>query len=365
MNILKLAIDENEERAVVDAIRSGQIAQGKRVAEFEEKFSEYCGSKYAIAVSNGTAALHTALFAADVKSGDLVVTTPFTFIATANSILMQGARPVFVDIDPVTFNLDVNKVEQHIVDSAKAILTVDLYGLMTNYNELNSICKRHGIVCIEDAAQSVGASYSGKRAGGVADLAAFSFYATKNLTTGEGGMVTTNNEEYAKKMRSFRHHGQGNEAYLYSHLAYNYRMTDIEASIGLCQLKKLENNNAARRSTASYYIEYLKSCPDIVLPTEPQGSSHVYHQFTIRVLNGKRDELAKFLSDNGVPSRVYYPSPVYFAKHFHDMGYKKGLCPIAEKTCAEVLSLPIYPNVPEEDMEKIMMTIRKFYGVRS
>lgn len=361
-NISKPLIGEEEISRVGDILRSGKIAQGPVVAEFEKKFADFCGVKYAIAVNSGTAALHCALYACGVGKGDEVVTTPFTFVATANSALMQNAKLVFVDIDPLDFNIDAGRVPEKITDRTKAILPVDLYGQIYNVGEVIKIAKERGLKVVEDACQSHGAEYKDARAGTFGDVGCFSLYATKNMTTGEGGMVVTNDEDIAEKVKMFRHHGQSEKTrYEYYDLGFNYRMTDIAAAIGIEQLKKLDDFNSVRQRNATLLSKGLIGIKGIETPVIKQGFKHVFHQYTIKVTDQfkmSRNELSKYLTEKGIGNAVFYPKPLHLHPHFLRMGYKEGDFPIAEEISKRVLSLPVNPSVSEKDIEYIVSVVR-------
>jgi len=361
--ISKPIIGEEEMGAIADVLKSGMIAQGEKVAEFEKNFAQFCGTRYAVAVNNGTAALHSALYACGIKEGDEVITVPFTFVATANSILMQRAKPIFADIDPSTFQVNAEGIEKKITQKTKAFLVVDLYGQIYDVEEINALAEKYNIKIIEDACQAHGAEFNGKKAGFFGNAGCFSFYATKNMTTGEGGMVTTNDESIAEAIKIFRHHGQSEKTqYEYFDLGFNYRMTNIAAAIGLEQLKKIEDFNNRRIKNAIMLSEGLKDVKGIIIPTIKKNHKHVFHQYTIRVTEDfkiKRDDLIKYLKEQGVGSAVFYPKPLHLHPHFVKMGYKVGDFPIAEKLSQEVLSLPINPSVSEEDVEYIIEKIKE------
>ena len=358
--ITNIPITEVDKREVMRVLDSGVLAQGDWVTEFEKEFAEFCGVKHAIAVNNGTAALHTALFAAGIKKGDEVITSPFTFVATANAILMCGAKPVFVDINPETYNIDSSKIKSAITKKTKAIIPVDLYGHIADVSELESIAKEHKLKLIFDAAQSVAAEFNGKKSGSFGDVTSFSLYATKNLMCGEGGVVTTNNDKIAKIARQFRNHGQG-EQYEYIQMGYNYRMTNISAAIALSQLQRLEKNTNNRRNNASFYSKTLSGIEGIKIPLQKEGYKHVFHQYTLRIenscKNGKRDNILQYLNDNGIGARIYYPKPLHLHKHFKQLGYKKGDFPISEKSSQEVLSLPVHPKLTNKERNYILLKL--------
>lgn len=361
INIASPEIGKEEVNAVNEVLASGMLAQGPKVAELEENFAQYCGTKYAVAVNSGTAALHAALFAAGVREGDEVITVPFSFIATINPILMQGAKPVLVDIEGETFNIDVGQVEKAITPKTKAIIPVDLYGQPHDYDELRKLADKHGIKIVEDACQAIGADYKDRKAGKLGDFGCFSLYATKNIMCGEGGVVTTNDEKYVQKMKEFRQHGMA-QTYEYVELGYNYRMSDLHAAIAVEQLKKADKFNKAREGNAKKLSEGLKNIKGLVLPKVKQDRSHVYHQYTIRVTPDfaiSRDELVKHLRENGVGAGVYYPRPLHSFKHIAEFGYKTGDFPEAERAAAEVVSLPVHPKVTDADIEKIVKHIKE------
>ena len=355
INIAKPQIGEEEKKAVLEVLDSGMIAQGPRVKAFEETFAAMCGVKHAIATTSGTTALHVSLLAAGIEEGDEVITTPFTFIASANSILYTGARPVFVDIDPVTFNLDPSLIEAAITPRTKAILPVHLYGLSCDMDPIMDIAKKHGLLVIEDACQSHGAMYKGRRAGSFG-IGTFSFYPTKNMTSAEGGMITTDDDTIDEKCRVIRQHGM-RRRYYHDELGFNFRMTDVHAAIGLEQLKKLEFKNQQRRANARFLNDHLEG---VIVPFEPEGCVHVYHQYTVRVPGRKRDELRTFLQENGVGSEVYYPVPVHKQKFYlEELGYDVPF-PEVERAALEVLSLPVHPALSQFDLETIVAKVNEF-----
>jgi dTDP-4-amino-4,6-dideoxygalactose transaminase len=357
IKIASPSIGRDEIKAVIEVLKSGMLAQGQKVKEFEEKVAEYVGVKYAIATSSGTTALHTALLAAGIKPGDEVITTPFTFIATANSILYCGAKPVFVDVDEKTFNIDPEKIEEKITEKTKTILPVHLYGQPADMEKILKICESHNLLLIEDAAQALGAEFKGKKVGSFGDCAIFSFYPTKNITTGEGGMVVTNNENIAEKCRKIRNHGEY-QRYFVDLVGYNYRMTEVAAAIGLAQFKKLEKFNNKRIRNAKFLTRHLKDIDEIEVPFVDKRVKHVFHQYTIKT--SRRDELREFLEKKGIQSVVYYPLPIHKQKIYQDLGYKDSL-PVAEELSKKVLSLPIHPNLKKEDLKLIVESIREFF----
>jgi perosamine synthetase len=356
--IAKPLIGEEEKEAVGEVLKSGVIAQGPKVREFEGAFANFCGTKYAVAASSGTTALHLALLATEIVSGDEVITTPFTFIATANSILYCGAKPVFADIDSQTFNIDPFEVEKKITDNTKAVLVVHLYGHPCEMDSITKICEENNLRLIEDACQAHGASIKGRKVGGLGDCGVFSFYPTKNMTTGEGGMLTTNNALIAEKARLLREHGS-NIRYHHQRLGYNYRMTDIAAAIGLAQLKKLEYFNKKRIENSRRLTDALSGIKGVIPPLVKPGVKHVFHQYTIRVKEDfhlSRDKAVKRLNEKGIGTGVYYPVPIhkqpYFKDDYDDL--KRS-----EEASITVLSLPVHPGISDVDLDYICKTLQE------
>jgi len=357
IHMAKPQIGDEEKQAVMEVLDSGMIAQGPRVKAFEDGFAQMCGVNHAIATSSGTTALHVALLAHGIGAGDEVITSAFTFIASANSILFTGARPVFVDIDPRTFNLDVAQVESAITPKTKAILPVHLYGLACDMDPIMGLAEKHGLAVIEDACQSHGATYKGKKVGSFG-TGTFSLYPTKNMTSGEGGMITTNDETVDEHSRVIRQHGM-RVRYYHDELGYNFRMTDIHAAIGLAQLNKLEKFNDQRQANANFLSENLKG---VVTPFVPEGQTHVFHQYTVRVPDGKRDALRTHLQEHGVGSEVYYPVPIHQQTFYvNELGYDDSL-PETENAAAEVLSLPVHAGLSSSDLETIVAAVNEFMG---
>jgi perosamine synthetase len=355
INIAKPQMGPEEKQAVLEVLDSGIIAQGPRVKAFEEAFAAMCGVKHAIATSSGTTALHVSLLAHKIGPGDEVITSPFTFIASANSVIYTGARPVFVDIDPTTFNMNPDLVEAAITPHTRAILPVHLFGLSCDMDPIMAIARKYDLVVIEDACQSHGATYKGRRVGSFG-TGTFSFYPTKNITSAEGGMITTDDDQVAEECRVIRQHGM-RRRYYHDELGFNFRMTDVHAAIGLAQLKKLEYFNRTRQENARFLSTNLKG---VVVPQVPQGREHVYHQYTIRVPNGRRDALRTYLQEHGVGSEVYYPVPVHQQTYYtQELGYQVSL-PESERAAVEVLSLPIHPALSHADLETIVTRVNEF-----
>jgi len=360
INIAKPEIAEEEIKSVNEVLLSGVLAQGSRVAQLEEDFAKFCETKYALAVNSGTAALHAALYAAGVGVGDEVITVPFSFIATINPILMQGAKPVLIDIDYATFNMDVTKLESAITSKTKAIIPVHLYGQPASMDEINTVAKKHGIKVIEDACQAINANYGSNKTGNLGDLGCFSLYATKNIMCGEGGMITTNNEEYANLIRKFRQHGMVGP-YMYDDLGYNYRLTDLQAAIAIEQLKKAPRFTASRQKNAEEFNNAFANITGLVLPEVDNGRSHVYHQYTLRVTDDfhmTRDEFVQALRDKGVGAGVYYPKALHTYPHIAKLGYKEGDFPESIKASNECVSLPVHPGLSDDDIKTIASAVK-------
>jgi dTDP-4-amino-4,6-dideoxygalactose transaminase len=353
--IAKPQMGEEEKQAVLKVLESGMLAQGPQVTEFEKKFARYVGAKYAVAVSSGTAALHLSLLAHGIGPGDEVITTPFSFISSANAALFVGAKPVFVDIESDYFCLDPRLLKKKITKKTKVIIPVDLYGQPCQIKEILKIAREHNLIVVEDACQAHGAEVDGRRLGSFATTC-FSFYPTKNMTTGEGGMVTTNNRQIAEKTKMLREHGS-RVRYYHDILGYNFRMTDIAAAIGIEQLKKLEKFNRQRIRNAEYLSKKLVGINGIITPKVRGGCLHVFHQYTIRVapeFGKSRDEVVDVLKKSGIGFGIYYPLPIYqqrmYRKIFVETGHAPSL-PVAEKMSKQVLSFPIHPAVTKKDLD--------------
>ncbi|MDI9395298.1 MAG: DegT/DnrJ/EryC1/StrS aminotransferase family protein [Euryarchaeota archaeon] len=354
--IAKPLLGKEEIDAVTKVLSSGVIAQGPKVDEFELAFSEYTGCEYAVAVNSGTAALHIALLAHDIGQGAEVITSPFTFIATANSVLYTGAKPVFADIKPDTYNIDPEKIQEKISSKTKAIIPVHLYGQSADMKAIMEIAEDRKLVVIEDACQAHGAECMGKKVGSFG-TGAFSFYPTKNMTTSEGGIITTSDREIAEKSKMIRAHGS-KVRYLHEMLGFNLRMTDISAAIGLAQLGKLDGFNAARQKHASMLSAGFKGVSGIVPPTVKSDYTHVFHQYTIRAK--LRDELADFLKEKGIGTGVYYSIPIHKQPYYKELGYRDSL-PVSEKAAEEVLSLPVHPALSRDNVQNIIQEVKEFY----
>jgi perosamine synthetase len=354
--IAKPLLGKEEIDAVTEVLNSGMIAQGPKVEEFELAFSEYTGSEYAAAVNSGTAALHIALLAHGIGKEDEVITSPFSFIATANSILYTGAKPVFADIEPDTFNIDPERIKEKITSKTRAIMPVHLYGHPADMKAIMEIADDNKLIVIEDACQSHGAECLGKKVGSFG-TGAFSFYPTKNMTTSEGGMLTTDEKEIAETAKMIRAHGS-KIRYLHEMLGFNLRMTDIAAAIGLVQLGKLNRFTEARQRNAAMLSVGLKGISGLVPAITKAGCTHVFHQYTVRAK--KRDQLAAFLKDKEIGTGVHYPTPIHKQPYYKELGYRDSM-PVSEKAVEEVLSLPVHPAVSGADIQRIIDATREFY----
>ena len=362
ISIAKPLMGKEEKQAVLEVLDSGMLAQGPKVKAFEEAFAEMCGVGHAIATTSGTTALHVALLAHEIGPGDEVITTPFTFISSANSVLFTGAKPVFVDIDPVSFNIDPAQIEAAITPRTRAIMPVHLFGLMADMDAIMEIAEKHDLAVIEDACQAHGAEYKAaesslaETSAGSFGTGCFSFYPTKNMTTAEGGMITTDDDEIAEDCRVIRQHGM-RRRYYHDELGYNFRMTDVHAAIGLAQIQKLERFNEARIANAQFLSENLSG---VTTPTAPNGYRHVFHQYTIRVPDGQRDALREALADQDIGTGIYYPVPIHQQTYYvNELGYDVSM-PEAERAAQEVLSLPVHPALTQDDLEAIVAAVNGF-----
>ena len=354
----------DEEISEVEAVlRSGLLASGSKVAAFENAFAAYVGTRHAVAVNSGTAALYLALLAHGIGPGDEVITSPFTFIATANSILLAGAKPVFADIRPDTFNLDPGEVVKKITARTRAVMPVHLYGQPCDMDDFGTIAAAFRLVIIEDACQAHGSRYAGRMTGSFG-TGCFSFYPTKNITTGEGGIITTNDDDIAQRLRLIRNHGQ-TRRYYHDSIGYNFRMTDIGGALGICQLRRLPEFNAARTTNAGLLSAGLDGVAGLGLPVVVPRTEHVFHQYTVRVTERarvSRDALRDTLRERGITTEVYYPYPIHRQPLYRGLGYDDVL-PKAERACEEVVSLPVHPALRRGDIDYIIERIREVMTV--
>jgi perosamine synthetase len=369
-------IDDDDINAVIEVLRSDWITTGPKVAEFEETFAAHVGSKYAVSFSSGTAALHGASFAAGLGPGEEAITTPMTFCATANCVLYQGAKPVFADVCEDTLNIDPDEVARRITSRTRAILPVDYAGHPADLSPILELAERHGVIVIEDACHALGAEYEGRRAGGISNMTAFSFHPVKHITTGEGGMVTTNDAKLARQLRMFRNHGIDSDArqrqargqwyYEMVALGYNYRLTDIGCALGISQLRKLDANLARRREIARQYTAAFQKIPGVIPPTMRPAVNPAWHLYPIRLdlteFRVGRPEIFRALRAEGLGVNVHY-IPVhlhpYYRKRF---GYRGGEYPVAEDAYEQLISLPMFHSMKTEDVERVVNTVRKVLG---
>jgi len=350
--IARPTMGEEEKELVWSALESGALAQGARVRELEERFAAFIGVPHAVATSSGTTALHLALLGYGIGPGDEVITVPFTFIASATSVLYTGAFPVFVDVRPDDFNIDLEQVEAAITPRTRAIQPVSLYGQPADMVAIAEIAERRGLAIVEDAAQSHGAAI-GSRKSGTWGAGVFSFYPTKNMTTGEGGMITTSDAGYAEHVTLLREHGM-KVRYHHDILGYNFRMTDIHASIGLAQLTKLPAYNVRRQAVAARYDAELRG---VITPFVRPGVTHVYHQYTLRVRD--RDAFVERLKERGVGTGIYYPIPVHRQKPLIALGYGDQRFPVSEQLAAEVISIPVHPALTDAEVETVIEAVNQ------
>lgn len=342
--------------AVGRVLESSQFVLGPEVAAFEKQFAAYCQTRHAMGVNSGTSALHLALLAAGVGAGDEVITVSMTFVATAAAIAYVGARPVFVDVDPLSYTMDVNQIEAKITKRTKVIMPVHLYGQSADMDPIVELARRHGLVVIEDAAQAHGAEYRGKRVGSIGDLGCFSFYPGKNLGAyGEGGAITTDRDDLAKRIRMLRDWGQETK-YHHVLLGFNYRMEGIQGAILGVKIKHIEDWNEARRRTAARYDSLLKG---VVVPTQMDYARHVYHVYAVLAEN--RDEIATKLKDAGVATGIHYPIPVHLQECFAHLGYQRGDLPVTERVADMELSLPMFAELTQEQSHRVAAALAEIY----
>lgn len=361
------SIDEEDIRAVVETLRSDFLTTGPKVEEFEKCVAEYVGAKYAVAISNGTAALHAACFAAGIGEGDEVITTPITFAASSNSALYCGGKPVFADIDPVTYNIDPEDIKRKITDRTKAIVAVHYTGQPCDMDSIHKIAKEHNLIVIEDAAHALGAEYKGNKIGSMSDMTTFSFHPVKHITTAEGGMIMTNNKELYDKLILFRTHGitrdpkllsrdEGSWYYEQIDLGYNYRITDIQCALGISQMRRLDDFVAKRREIAKRYDKAFSENPNIVVPFQKEGCNNSYHLYVIQVKNVNRRQVFEELRASGIGVNVHYV-PVYTFPYYREHGYEAVTCKHAEELYENIISIPMYPDLTLEEQEYVIEKI--------
>ena len=352
IHLSRPTINYKEVIAVAQVMKSGNLAQGKEVMKFEEEFSKVVGGRNCIAVNSGTSGLHLSLLSAGIGPGDEVIVPSFSFAATANSIALTGAKPIFVDVNTSTFNIDPIAIESAITPRTKAIQAVHLYGLAADMVKIPEIAKKNNLLLFEDAAQAHLASFNGKKVGEFGEFATFSFYPTKNMTSGEGGMIVCKDQAKSRICRLLRNQGM-EKKYVNEIYGFNNRMTDIQASIGRIQLRKLRKNTDKRQNNASFYSANLSN---VITPFVPDGYEHVFHQYTIKLGGLDRDKFCDFMRNNGIETGVYYPIPIHELPSFN----QKIDLPTTSKLCKEVVSIPIGPHLKQSELEKVVESINKF-----
>jgi len=365
-------IDDDDISAVINVLKGDYLTTGPYVSIFEQEVAKYVGASYAVSFSNGTAALHGACFAAGITEGDEVITTPLTFAASANCVLYQGGKPIFADIDPKTYNIDSTEIEKKITTKTKAIIPVHFTGQPVSLDAVMEIAKKHNLIVIEDAAHALGAAYKKKMIGSISDMTMFSFHPVKHITSGEGGLITTNNKEYYEKLLQFRSHGitrdqnrlvqnHGPWYYEMQFLGYNYRMTDIQAALGTSQLKKIDKFIDLRKKYASMYNEAFKHISELSIPFQDENGQSSWHLYIIRLhleqLTASRKDIFEALLQENIGVNVHY-IPVHLMPYYQGLGYKCGDCPNAEKLYEEIITLPLFPAMTEDDIRDVIKAVK-------
>lgn len=364
----KQTIEQDDIEAVVDVLQSDFLTTGPKIAEFEQTVANYVGAKYAVAISNGTSALHAACFAAGIRPGDEVITTPLTFAASANCVLYCGGTPVFADVDPKTYNIDPEDIRRKITDRTKAIIAVHLAGQPCDMDAIHSIAREHGLIVIEDGAHALGSVYKGKKVGSLSDMTTFSFHPVKPITTGEGGMIATDNEDFYKKMVLFRSHGitrddsimtrnDGPWFYQQFDLGYNYRITDIQCALGCSQMKKLDRFLARRKEIVARYNEAFADCDNIITPYQLSDTESGWHLYIVQVKNCDRRQVFENMREKGIGVNVHY-IPVYMHPYYQEHGYENVHCANAEEIYSHIISLPLYPRLTSEQQDYVIDTLK-------
>ena len=363
----KQSIDQSDIDAVIAVLQSDFITTGPKVSEFEKAVCDFTGAKFAVAVSSGTAALHCAMFAAGIKAGDEVIVTPMTFVASSNAILYCGGTPVFADVIPGSLLIDPMEVKKKITGRTKAVVAVDYAGQPCDYDALRDICSKHGLLLISDACHSLGGAYKSNKVGTLADMTVLSFHPVKHITTGEGGMILTDNADFAEKMRMFRGHGittdyrqreeKGAWFYEMEYLGYNYRITDFQCALGISQLKKLPGWITRRQEIASQYDNAFKNNPSINPISKSPNVSHAYHLYVIKINKDDRNRIFTELRNAGIGVNVHY-IPVHLHPYYRKtFGTGEGLCPVAENAFTQIISLPMFPGLRDEDVEEVIKQV--------
>jgi len=366
-------IDDKDIEAVTETLKSDYLTTGPKIKEFEDKFADYVDAKYAVAIANGTAALHAATYAAGIKEGDEVITTPLTFAATANSVLYQNATPVFADIDPDTYNISAETIEDKITDKTKTIIPVHYTGQPCDMDKIKKIANENDLIIIEDGAHAVGATYKDQKIGSIGDMTSFSFHPVKNMTTGEGGMITTDSKELYDKLMKFRTHGitKNDSEYINkSHgpwyheqqeLGYNYRITDIQAALGITQLEKLDKFLARRREMVNKYNNEFKEIDGLIIPEQLEKTNSAWHIYVLQLelekLTADRKEIFNALIEKNLGVNVHY-IPVYFHPYYQSLGYQKGICPKAEWLYERIITIPLYPKMTDQKVNEVIKRIK-------
>ena len=364
----KQTIEQDDIQAVVDVLKSDFLTTGPQIAEFEQTVADYVGAKYAVAISNGTSALHAACFAAGIGPGDEVITTPLTFAASANCVLYCGGTPVFADVDPKTYNIDPEDIRRKITDRTKAIIAVHLAGQPCDMDAIHSIAREHGLIVIEDGAHALGSVYKGKKVGSLSDMTTFSFHPVKPITTGEGGMIVTDNEDFYKKMILFRSHGitrddsmmtrnDGPWFYQQFDLGYNYRITDIQCALGCSQMKKLDRFLARRKEIVARYNEAFADCDNIITPYQLSDTESGWHLYIVQVKNCDRRKVFENMREKGIGVNVHY-IPVYMHPYYQEHGYENVHCANAEEIYSHIISLPLYPGLTSEQQDYVIDALK-------
>lgn len=361
-------IEDDDIQAVVDVLKSDYLTTGPKIAEFEQIVADYVGAKYAVAISNGTSALHAACFAAGIGPGDEVITTPLTFAASANCVLYCGGTPVFADVDARTYNIDPEDIKRKITDKTRAIIAVHLAGQPCDMDEIHSIAREHNLVVIEDGAHALGSVYKGKKIGSLSDMTTFSFHPVKPITTGEGGMIVTDNESLYKKLLLFRSHGitrddslmnrnDGPWFYQQLDLGYNYRITDIQCALGCSQMKKLDRFLKRRKEIVARYNEAFAGCNNIVTPYQLPETESGWHLYIVQIKKHDRKKVFETLRECGIGVNVHY-IPVYMHPYYQKHGYENVHCRNAEEVYSHIISLPLYPGLSIEQQEYVIRTLK-------
>ncbi len=365
-------IDKSDIQAVIQALKSDWITQGPKVREFERKAAKYCGAKYAVALSSGTAALQAAYLVTGIKKGDEVITSPLTFVATANAIVYCGGKPIFVDIQEDTLNINPKEIKKKVNKKTKAIAIIDFAGHPCDLNEIKRIVRKHNLLIIEDAAHSLGSEYKGKKIGSISDMTIFSFHPVKVITTGEGGMVVTNNKKFCEKLKILRHHGivkkpkKGNWYYGVENPGYNFRLTDFQSALGINQLRKIDNFIKKRREIVAKYNRAFKDIKEIIIPTEKDYVKSAWHIYVIQLKLDKvkvsRKKIFNELQKRGIGVQVHY-IPIHLQPFYRKrFGYKKGDFPTVERYYQRAITLPLFPKMTDKQINRVIKTVKKVIG---